>query len=138
MRYGLGAVLRRRYLYTWFIFGSAFLLLCYRWPKEGQAFNIGPPLLLLLIYLGAGQLAATICAYWAECHAGYEPAMALFVSSIQVGLGAAIMSVLLHLGILHLPFQLIVDRPEFRSFGAALVGAAIFPFMGCISAAATI
>lgn len=130
-------MLRRRYRYTWLVFGSAFLLLCYRWPGEDEVLNVGPPLGLLLIYVMSGQLIATLCAYWAEGYV-YDPPLALFAASVKTGVVAATGSVLLHLGILNLPFEPGMGVPEFRSLIGALLGSAIFPFLACISAAATL
>ncbi|MDC8450874.1 MAG: hypothetical protein LV473_21320 [Nitrospira sp.] len=133
----LGTMLRRRYRYTWLVFGSAFLLLCYQWPREDEVLNIGPPLGLLIVYVVGGQFVATLCAHWAEGYV-YDPPMALFVASFKAGVVAAVGSMLLHFGILHLPFEPDMGVPQFRSLAAALIGSAIFPFMGCISAAATL
>jgi uncharacterized membrane protein YidH (DUF202 family) len=94
----LGTMLRRRYRYTWFIFGCAFLLLCYEWPKEGETPNIGPPLGLILIYVVSSQLVPTICANRIRGYV-YEPQMAFFTVTIKVGALASIGSVLLHMGI---------------------------------------
>lgn len=133
----LGSALRQRYGFTWPVFGSAFLLFCYRWPREGQALNIGPPLGLLVIYFVAGQLVATFCAGWAD-DSVYDSSQGLFVASIKAGLISAVASGLFHFGILHLPFEPGIGAFEFRSVSAAVVGGALFPFLGCISAAATL
>ncbi len=133
----LAAMLRRRYRYTWAVFGAGFLLVCYRLPVEGEAFNIGPPLGLLLLYVVAGQLVATLCANWAGDY-GYDPSTALFVATMKAGAVSAAGSVLLHLVILNLPFEPGMGAIEFRSVAAALIGGALFPFMGCLSAAASV
>jgi hypothetical protein len=64
--------------------------------------------------------------------------MALFTVTIKVGALASIGSVLLHIGILHLPLEHGIGMPTFRTTETTLIGAAIFPFMGCLSAAATL
>jgi hypothetical protein len=134
----LGLLLRRRHTYTWFVFGAFFLLIAYNWAGESGVLNIGPPILLVVIYIAIGQGAAILIAYLAE-QSFYDPAMALFTATCKGGIMASVVTFLVHLGLLWLCTNYTWPwLPDFRSTTVVLIGSPIFPFMACLSATATL
>ena len=134
----LGILLRRRHRYTWLVFGAFFLLLAYNWAGESDVLNIQPLILLVVIYFAIGQGAATLIAHIAG-QSVYDPAMAVFTATFKGGIIASVTTFLVHLGLLWLSANYTWSwLPDFRSITVVLIGSLIFPFMACLSAAATL
>jgi len=134
----LGQVLRRKHRYTWLVFGAFFLMIAYNWSGRNGVLNIGPIVVLFILYFALGQSAATLIAHLSE-QSVYDPAMALFTATAKIGIVFSALSFLVHVGLLWLTSNYSWEwLPDFRSTTVVLIGSPIFPLIACLSASATL
>ncbi len=137
----------RRYRYTWLMFGATFLIISYNLAGRNGTLNIAYPVLLVLLYSVAGNLVGFWVGWVGQKVVAVIPEafeMAHFSLTIKAGLFSSTASFLLHLALILWirsldPSSPLAQRvPDFHSSWITVLGAAVFPFLACIAAAATL